>query len=390
MNIVLLAGTIDRSSGGIHSTIVPLAKELADAGHRVNVLGAGQFGEAESDFGAARLTALRSVGPRQFRYMPAMKTALASLSADVVHTHGLWTYASLVASRWSRRTLRPRLVSTHGMLNDFALSISSARKRIALPLYERRHLRNADCIHALTHAELDAIRRFGLRNPVCVIPNGIDLPQPSAASERPPWGEFVGDDDKVLLYLGRLHPIKGLDVLLRGWHSLRARGHGLDWKLVVAGWEEDDYHVVLKNLVRNFGIGDSVLFCGPQFGSAKAACFEHCDAFVLPSRSEGFPITVLEAWSYGLPVMMTDECNVPEGFEARAAIRVPSSESGATTGLMTLFDMSVEHRADMGKRGSQLVHDRFSWPNIANKMLEVYEWLTAAHVKPPFVFTAHE
>ena len=353
----------------------------------VSVISAGNDDTIAPDWAPAHLIALDAAGPMQFRYMPGMRHALESTSPEVVHTHGLWMYTSIVASKWSRRSSKPRVVSTHGMLNPFAMAISSRKKRIALYLYENRHLRKASCIHALTDAEHDAIREFGLDNPVCVIGNGVDLPAQVENGISPPWHRDDIAGKKVLLFLGRLHHIKGLDALIRAWYSLREAGAAREWTLVVAGWDDDDYTKQLHDLVNQMQLSDSVLFLGPQFGSEKTACFENCDAFVLPSRSEGFPMTVLEAWSFGLPVIMTRQCNIPAGFENDAAIEVDASDVSIAAGLERLFRLSRKERVAMGTRGRELVRNEFLWSSIAAKTLELYEWLTSQGPQPDFVHT---
>ncbi len=387
MNITFLAGNLGRSSGGIRSTVLPLAREIALRDQSVSVISAGSDDTIARDLAPARLIALDAAGPKQFRYTPGMQRALEATSAEVVHTHGLWMYTSIVASKWSRRNCKPRVVSTHGMLNEFAMAISSRKKKIALNLYEYRHLRKASCIHALTDAEHDAIREFGLDNPVCVIGNGVDFPSSADKSTSAPWHRADTTGKKVLLYLGRLHHIKGLDALIRAWHSARETGAGREWILVVAGWDDDDYEEQLHDLVDQLQLSDSVLFPGAQFGTEKTACFANCDAFVLPSRSEGFPMTVLEAWSFGLPVIMTRQCNVPVGFEREAAIEVDASEESIAAGLERLFTMSREERVEMGNRGRELAGNEFSWSGIAARTLELYRWLTSSGPQPDFVHT---
>jgi len=280
------------------------------------------------------------------------------------------------------------MVSTHGMLNDFALNISPRRKALALSFYEMRHLRNADCIHALNEAELRAIRDFGLSNPVCVIGNGVSVPSNDVVRRSPPWNESWQGKRNVMLYLGRLHPIKGVDELINSWHQLCIEKVTQDWILVIAGGGSEDYESKLRNLVNRLGLENSVAFIGSQFGDNKLACFMNSNAFVLPSNSEGFPVTILEAWSYKLPVAMTKACNVPIGFVEGAAIEIPTAEIGTGGGLRKLVEMRSHDRKNMGRRGYGLVKDEFLWSRIGAKMLAVYTWLTKSGPKPDCVDVA--
>jgi poly(glycerol-phosphate) alpha-glucosyltransferase len=152
--------------------------------------------------------------------------------------------------------------------------------------------------------------------------------------------------------------------------------------LAIAGWEEGGHQSELQKLAAELRLPSSVIFLGPQFGEAKAACYRACDAFILPSFSEGLPMVVLEAWSYGKPVLMTPECNLKEGFAAQAALRIQPNVESISEGLKGLFEMSEVERQAMGRRGLALVQDRFVWPRIALQMQDVYNWLVGGGPQP--------
>lgn len=124
---------------------------------------------------------------------------------------------------------------------------------------------------------------------------------------------------------------------------------------------------------------------GPVFDDAKKACFQNADAFVLPSFSEGLPMSILEAWSYLLPVLMTAECNIPEGFQAGAAVEVRPEVGSVADGLRSFLSLSAAERKNMGLRGRSLVEAKFSWPQIAGQMLEVYKWVLGQGPQPDCV-----
>jgi poly(glycerol-phosphate) alpha-glucosyltransferase len=324
-------------------------------------------------------------GPRALGYAPALAGALAHSGIDLLHTHGLWMYPSRASLAWAKSHKKPYVISPHGMLDPWAVNNSKWKKRLAGLLYEDAHLRGASCIHALCNAEYEAIRAYGLKNPVCVIPNGIDLPHVQTDA-KPDWHSMVPEDARVLLYLGRIHPKKGLVNLLHAWRiAKQASGGGDPWFLVIAGWDQGGHEAELRSLAQQLGIMDSVAFVGPQFDGAKHASYARADAFVLPSFSEGLPMVVLEAWAHGLPVVMTPECNLPEGFAAGAAIGVRPEAGSISDGLMTLF--AQPDPSAMGLNGRQLVEHRFTWPRVAEQMLAVYRWVLGTGEKPECVFT---
>ena len=321
-------------------------------------------------------------GPRSFGYAPQLLPALRAARPDLLHQHGLWMYPSVACRRWATRARGPYVLSPHGMLDPWALGNSAWKKQMAGWLYEHRNVRRAACLHALCEAEACAIRAYGRRNAICVIPNGIDVPA-SLDAQPPGWEDGGMRGAKVLLYLGRLHPKKNLLNLLRAWAAIQhGKKAARDWRLVVVGWDQNGYQAQLERAANDLSIGDTVRFPGPQFGDAKHATLCRADAFILPSLSEGLPMAVLEAWAYGLPVLMTQECNLPEGFAADAALSLGPGPASITPGLAELMEMSTSDRASMGSRGQQLVREKFAWPRIASKMRAVYEWCLGAGPKP--------
>jgi poly(glycerol-phosphate) alpha-glucosyltransferase len=348
---------------------------------------------------------------------------------SIVHNHGLWMYPGVVARKAAVAAGAPLVISAHGMLDAWALRNSALKKRAAGWLFENRNLRQAACLHALCEAEAKSYRDYGLRNPICIIPNGIDLPESreqKVESRNPPWQGQIEPGRKVLLYLGRIHPKKGLVNLIRAWKAtLNSQPSTNNWLLAIAGWDQGGHEDELKRLATELaipwadvrtggttgqqdnGLRDyrttrqrdhktggqqsvvsgpwSVVFLGPQFGEAKAACYQHCDAFILPSFSEGLPMVILEAWAYGKPVLMTPQCNLPEGFTADAAIRIEPNAESLAQGLHTLFQFSISDLQATGSRGRALVAARFNWARCAREMVEVYRWLLGSGPKPECV-----
>ena len=194
-------------------------------------------------------------------------------------------------------------------------------------------------------------------------------------------------DAKVLLYLGRLHPKKGLLNLLRAMHEVHrcADEQPRSWHLVIAGWDQNGHRAQLEAFAAQCGMAGFVHFVGPQYGDAKRATLCAADAFVLPSVSEGLPMAVLEAWAHGLPVLMTPQCNLPEGFTAGAALRIEHDPQSISHGLRTFFSMPEDERRAIGIRGAQLAATHFSWASAAERMQHVYRWLLGMSPRPDCV-----
>lgn len=394
MKIAMVSSSASRAAGGIFEVERRLSLELAGPlGHEVEVF-SGEDTHSEVDapsWRPLRPKLYRCAGPRAFGYSPGMSEGLEKWNPDVVHLHMLWMYPSLVVNRWGRASGRPYMITLHGMLDAWALRHSSWKKQMALCLYERRNLKGAACIQVLSEAEARSAREFGLSNPLAVIPNGMDLPDEvqfhkSSGSRR------------NLLFLGRLHPKKGLMILLRAWKAAMNSEAGKDWDLTIAGWAEVGHEEELVKLAVEFKIpyetakrggggegGVRLKFSGPQFGGEKERCLRDCDAFILPSLSEGLPMSVLEAWAYGKPMVMTPMCNLPEGFAAEAAIPVEPEVASLTEGILKLMQMTDAQRLAMGQRGRKLVETRFTWGRVGAQMADVYRWMVEGGTPPSCV-----
>ena len=315
-------------------------------------------------------------GPRIFGYAPGLASAVERSNADILHVHGIWMYPSIVGLRWARET-RPYIVSPHGLLKPWALRNSRRKKQVAGLLYENEHLRRAACLHALNAAEAEAFREYGLKNPICVIPNGTTLRNDISPKES--------RQGRSVLFLGRIHPSKGLRNLIGAWGAVSNDAAASGWRLTIAGWDQNRHRAELERLANQLHVRSSIEFLGPQFDFDKDRCLAAASAFILPSESEGLPVSILEAWSWRLPVLMTRECNLPEGVGAGAAIIMDSDARSIAAALRQLFSMTDQERVAMGCNGRCLVEERYQWPRIGKAMTEVYDWVLGHGPRPDCV-----
>lgn len=384
--IAVLSASISRAAGGLFWSVRGLCNGIVENGWEVKVFG-GHDIYSERDkliWGNTQVRLFPTRGPRAFGYQSGLVAALKEYRPNLVHVHGLWMYPSVAVLR-SRLHTVPRVISPRGMLDAWAVQNSRWKKRLAGLLYEHRHLRSATCLHALCDAEAAAFRDYGLHNAIAVIPNGVELPRLPHKPIEPEWALGLPSSARVLLFIGRLHPKKGLAGLLQAWARERPAGAGAQWHLVIAGWDQNRHEGELKGLVKSLGIGMTVHFVGPLFESEKLASLLRADAFVLPSFSEGLPMGVLEAWAHRLPVLMTSQCNLPEGFAAGAAVPMDPNVESISQALHTLSVMSGDELAEMGGRGRALVEERFTWSAVAAQMCSVYAWVLGQGPRPDCV-----
>lgn len=386
MKLAFVTGSLSRQAGGLFFSVRFLSQALARSFVDVDVLGVEDdyFIKDAPAWGKLPLKVAHGLGPSNLGFAPGLGKLLDDSCYDLAHTQGLWMYSSAVVNRWAKKTGRPYLVTPRGMLDSWALNSSGLSKRLVGALYENRHLRGAACLHALCEAEAASIRDYGLVNPIAVIPNGVQTSTPSASS-LPSWKFSLPTEAKVLLYLGRLHPKKGLSNLLMAWNLVQHVALDSKWHLVIAGWSQEGHQSELAAQVERYGTQHCVHFVGPQFNEDKEACYSHADAFILPSYSEGLPMSVLEAWSHSLPVLMTRKCNIPEGFDAGAAFAMETDPSSIASALQSLFLMSEDDRLEMGSKAFDLVEKKFAWARVAEQMHDVYSWVLNGGSRPSCV-----
>jgi len=377
MRIGFCLESCSQSGGGVTPVAAGLARELNRLSHAVSIFAFEDqrtAGDMDLWNGVSDVNVFSKVRFAPIQVSRDYRSAVLSEELDVVHTHGLWLTPSAIGLAANRQKGTPTFVTPHGMLDPWALRQSRWKKQLALLLYEKAHLHTAACIHVLNKAEALACRGFGLKNPLAIIPNAVDLP--ARCDLTPPWKPT---EKRVLLFLGRLHPKKGLTELLQAWKAL-VLTQGKTWKLVIAGWDQNGYEAQLREQASDF---EDVEFLGPLFKERKSSAFENASAFVLPSWSEGFPMAVLEAWSYSLPVLMTSACNIAK--TNGGAVVIEPGIQGVLNGLRQLTELSESELQEMGKKGFDLVKNRYTWSSSAAKLVTAYDWIYKGGPEPPCV-----
>lgn len=260
------------------------------------------------------------------------------------------------------------------------------RKRIAMRLYESRNLRRADCLHATAVDEARNLREFGLRNPIGVIGIGLDVSKYVVGSagdnvERE-WPELRGK--KRLLFLSRIHPVKGLMNLAEVWGELHGRFP--EWHLVIAGPDEKGHRDEVGAAIERVGASGSTTFTGPVYSPLKEELFSASDVFVLPTFSENFGIVVPESLASGVPVITTNATPWGEldGEGCGWCIDVGIDALGEA--MVKAMELGDEERSLMGQRGRELVERKYTWSVIGRQMAEVYGWLLGEEGKPGHVY----
>jgi len=293
-------------------------------------------------------------------------------NASGVHIHGLWEQSTAAAASTARKLGVPYIISAHGMLEPWALANKRLKKMLYAMLIESKNVSHATCLHALTQAEAMHFVRFGAKSPIAIIPNGVNIPAVKDATlflRRHP--ELEGK--RLVLFMARLHPKKGLNLLMEAWSSI-ANEHP-DAHLVVAGPDSEGLRQKLEQYCAEAGLIDRVSFPGMLQGAMKWSALAAAELFVLPSFSEGLSVGVLEAMGMGLPVIVTEPCNMPEVEECRTGWQIKPTAVALKRALREALGNSTSRNAVIGRLGARLVANRFSWNTVARQMSEVYSWM---------------
>ncbi len=373
--VVQVISHLDPKLGGISAVVPRLCAELVESwqieadlcvfrGADETPVNLGEGSVQLSSWPSSRVAWMRDAALRN-RFSGFIEGAAA------LHIHGLWEASSTVAARMARQRGKPYLVSAHGMLEPWALANKAVKKRVYAALLERTNLRQAACLHALTHDEAEDYRRFGCRQAIAVIPNGVDAPD--RADPDPFLAAFPELRGRtILLFLGRVHFKKGLDLLLAAWARLEQQfPHAT---LVLAGPDAENSMAGVQDMVRQQGITGRVLCTGMLGADLKWSALAAAHCFVLPSYSEGLSVAVLEALSMGVPVIASDKCHVPEVEACGAGWVVKTEVAAVEDALRAAVVQSAAAKAAMGQRGRLLARE-FRWATVAEKMAELYRWV---------------
>lgn len=378
MNISMVFGSVSRRAGGLFGAGRRLAQELHKLPEtRVSAIGlTDEFTAADLNEWAPVPVFTRNVrGPTALGWSPGFQEVLRDDQPDLVHQHGIWTLSSLEISRYVRGSGTPHVISLHGMMDPWALRNSRFKKRLAWIAYQRRNLERAGALLVTSLREAEALRKLEIRTPIALIPNGTD---PISKGGTAPWRGRIPSDRRVVLFLGRIHPKKGIRELLHGFAAFRQSHPELaqSWTLVVAGWDDGGHEAGYRALARELQLVEpSLLWAGPLFGPERDGALCAADAFILPSFSEGMPLAALEALSANTPVLLTDECNLPTVFGEHAGLRIEPNEASVAKGLHKLASLSEADRLEMSHRGEKLVLDSFTWRKVTEDTMAIYRWL---------------
>jgi glycosyltransferase involved in cell wall biosynthesis len=322
----------------------------------------------------------------RFGYIPKLEESLDTCIHDfdvldtVIDLHGLWMYKSIAVTKFVKKHNLPLIVTPHGHIDEWALKHRKIMKLFSYLLYERRTINEAVCFRALCKSEAESIKKYFPDKPVAIIPNGIDVDDYASKELSGPYEHE--DSNNYALYLARITQQKGLEILIKAWSKSSIKDN---LTLVVAGPDYAGFERDMIKYANTLGCSDSIKFIGVLHGEHKKSILSNAKMFILPSHSEGFSMSLLEASASSLPILYTTKCNFPELSLHGGAIEVDDTVEGILVGLNELSNIDSKQMNIMGAANFNFVASKFTWNNISLQYLELCEWLIGKCDKPRFV-----
>ena len=290
---------------------------------------------------------------------------------DIIHLHGLWDREIRIAARAALEKGIPLVWSPHGMLAPWALKYRWWKKCLPWHLYLKRLLKGASGFHVTSALEKDWIAQLGFRNRVDVIPLGTHLPSEDDVTTA--HKEKEGQNEHTLLFVGRIHPVKGLDNLVDAWAKVSPKG----WRLrVVGGENKEGYVAALEAKCRDLHVEASVDFAGAKYGEELQRAYAEADCLILPSFTENFGGVVVDALGAGRPVIASDKTpwrELEENPFGKCGWCVPNDPDSLAQAIGEMMAMSDSERDAMGVKGRSLVVAKYTWTAVSEQMMKVYE-----------------
>ena len=378
MRVLCVTASMSPSWGGPVQVIRGLTPALAKRGVETEIATTvgWRVGNAPMSVPGVPVHCFRTELPARVwtAYSPGLSRFLARETGrfDLVHVHEVWHYPAYAAIQAARRHGLPYLVSVHASFGPRRIQYKRLRKQLYLRTVLGRMLESGGALHALTRAEAAFVSRIAPSSPVHVIPNGTSLHVPATPAAKRAFlaRHPVLAGKQVILYLSRLHAVKGLDVLARSFAAVAAQFPDAVL-LIVGGPDEDGTGRRAEAILVEAGVRDRAVFTGLLTGPDKQAALACADLFVLSSYSEGFSMAILEAMAAGLPVVISDECSFPEVAECEAGFVVAAAAAPVAKAIGALL-ADADLRTRMGGIGRALVAERYTWPASAQSFADLY------------------
>jgi glycosyltransferase involved in cell wall biosynthesis len=381
MRILIVIPALSSVYGGHSKSVVELAQSLGSLGLSVDIVATNASGSTKLEVPLHTWLTEKSYRIKYFPYWNLLDYKISlSLTRwlfqhvadyDLVHTNAIFSYPVLPAYWACQRHRVPYIMTPRGMLEPWALAYKSWKKRLYLALLEKPALQRASAIHLLTSSEAKQAEALALKTSIVVVPNGVHRQDFERLPNRELFYQRFPDtrSKTLVIFLGRIDPKKGLDLLAVAFAKVHAQFP--QTHLIIAGPDNIGFLPTARSYFAEAGCLDAATFTGMLTGSMKYAVLGAASVYVAPSYSEGFSMSVLEGMASGLPCVITTGCNFPEALAAQAAYVVNIDADEIANALIECL-RNPQQAKEMGDRARQLILGRYTWERIATQMKEVY------------------
>ena len=379
MRVLQVISYLNPKIGGDVNVISNLSKQLVKKGHDVSILTTDfqfdkEFAKDNQNEGIEIIPFHCIINVSSFFYSPAMKAWVKEniKRFDLIHLHNYRSYQNNVIHHYAKKYNIPYILQAHGSVLPFFAK--QRLKKLYDFIWGHGILRDASKVIALTTTEGEQYQTMGVKaNKIEIVPNGIDSPKygnlPEHGMFRKKYG--INDDEKIILYLGRIHKIKGIDFLIRAFKQLTNTMSNIH--LVIIGPDDGYYHTMIESITKN-QLKEKITLTGFLDGAEKDAAYYDSDVFVYPSQYDIFGISPFEALQFDTPIIVSNRCGCGEFVKAANCGKVIQyNDTNDLIQNITLLLNNQKMTSELIENGKKFVADNLTWEKIVSKLEFVYE-----------------
>lgn len=372
MKILHTISSIGVKSGGTSSCLYNMLLDIKKYSARVLCFRLGSDDKLPGE--GLNIEFVEQPSEKRFLYSKQYKSALIDSDAVLFHIHGIWQYVEYIAAKVARKKNIPYIICPHGMLYPEALNKSRIMKNLFLSLFLKRDLQKAASVHVTCEEEMAHIRNLGIKSPIAVIPNSVEIPQ-SINREIP--------NKKRIGYLGRIHPRKNIDKIIHAWNRIGVNDD--EHELLIIGSGDDMYFNFLKEEVSRLNLRN-VVFTGFLSGMEKQEALDSLNYLIVPSDFENFGMIIAEALSRKIPVIASKGTPWKDLEDYQCGWWIENDIDSIAQTIEECLSLTEEEWLKMGENGRRLVVEKYSTTTIADKLENLYDWILKKKEKPDFVY----
>lgn len=390
ISVVQSVNDLAPDSGGPSRTVTSLSKGLIDLGVNTKLItNSNQKSNLNNNLSLKNLILYRSdisfFAPLKEKNLNLLLGKIFKEMKNnlIFHDNGIWLPSNNTICNFAIKNKVKLLISPHGMLEPWSLKYKKLKKSLAWNIYQKRNLRSADIIHACSEMEAENILKLNLKKPIAIIPNGIDQQIKNYIVNQVFYNGEKKDNYffKNLLYIGRIHPKKGLINLLLATKDLLIREN---WRLTIAGFPELNHDIILNDFVKKNNLEDYVKILDPVSGKDLFDLYQSATYFILPSFSENFGLVVAEALNFGIPVIATKGTPWEILEKTNSGWWVQPKVQEIKKAINNAIFLKESEYLIMSENAKKL-SENYNWEDISKRFLNLYIWMLGEGTKPDFV-----